>query len=207
MKRPACIEEGEWAAAEAKAKASGRGNGREKPAGQAARAVEVDLINGATLEPEAMTWVWDRWLAHGKFHLIGGAPGAGKTTIGLALAATVSLGALWPDGTRCAAPGNVVIWSGEDDIKDTLILAESPPAPTCGASFSSKACARAKASEHSILQRTSARCGLQSKTLEAQRSSTSIPSLAPSLATATEMPKPGEDCSRSWTSRATLAPR
>jgi putative DNA primase/helicase len=53
-------------------------------------------------------------------HVFGGAPGTGKTTISMGLAATVTTGGRWPDGTRAIA-GNVVIWSGEDDPADTLI--------------------------------------------------------------------------------------
>jgi putative DNA primase/helicase len=53
-------------------------------------------------------------------HVFGGAPGTGKTTISMGLAATVTTGGRWPDGTRSIA-GNVVIWSGEDDPADTLI--------------------------------------------------------------------------------------
>ncbi len=53
-------------------------------------------------------------------HVLGGAPGTGKTTIALSLAATVTTGVLWPDGSQSQI-GNVVIWSGEDDPVDTLI--------------------------------------------------------------------------------------
>ena len=49
-----------------------------------------------------------------------GQPGTGKTTIALDFAATVSSGGRWPDGTL-AEPGNVVIWSGEDDTEDVLV--------------------------------------------------------------------------------------
>jgi hypothetical protein len=52
-------------------------------------------------------------------HLIGGAPGTGKTTIAVALAATITQAGRWPDGSRADA-GDVVIWSGEDDNADTL---------------------------------------------------------------------------------------
>jgi putative DNA primase/helicase len=53
-------------------------------------------------------------------HVLGGAPGTGKTTISMALAATVTTGGRWPDGSRSPV-GNVVIWSGEDDPADTLV--------------------------------------------------------------------------------------
>lgn len=39
----------------------------------------------------------------------------------MSLAATISNGSQWPDDTSCEAPGNVLIWSGEDGIADTVI--------------------------------------------------------------------------------------
>jgi len=80
----------------------------------------VVLVNGADLTPEPVRWLWDGWLAMGKLHILAGAPGQGKTTIAIGFAATVTSGGRWPDGSRCA-PGNVLIWSGEDDPADTLL--------------------------------------------------------------------------------------
>lgn len=78
------------------------------------------LINGADVKPQAVSWLWPGWLAKRKLHILAGAPGQGKTTIALALSAVVSAGGRWPDGTQCK-PGNVLIWSGEDDFADTLL--------------------------------------------------------------------------------------
>jgi putative DNA primase/helicase len=72
------------------------------------------------LTPEPVFWLWKDWLALGKLHVLAGAPGQGKTTIGIAAAAIVTIGGRWPDGSRCD-PGNVLIWSGEDDAADTLL--------------------------------------------------------------------------------------
>lgn len=80
----------------------------------------VTLTSAADIEPEPIEWLWNGWLAAGKFHLLGGAPGTGKTTIAIAMAATVSSGGRWPDGTTAEA-GNVLIWSGEDDPANTLV--------------------------------------------------------------------------------------
>lgn len=77
------------------------------------------LVRGDAVKPEPVDWLWDGWLAAGKLHLIGGAPGTGKTTIATALAATITAGGRWPDGSR-AERGSVVFWSGEDDLADTL---------------------------------------------------------------------------------------
>lgn len=80
----------------------------------------VVLVRGTDLTPEPVRWLWQYWLALGKLHILAGAPGQGKTTIVLAMAATVTVGGRWPDGSR-SEPGNVLIWSGEDDPRDTLL--------------------------------------------------------------------------------------
>ncbi len=80
----------------------------------------VILTCASSIMVRPVSWLWQDWLACGKLHLLAGAPGQGKTTIALAFAATVSAGGLWPDGKRCP-PGNVLIWSGEDDPADTLV--------------------------------------------------------------------------------------
>jgi putative DNA primase/helicase len=77
------------------------------------------LINGSTLVPVPIHWLWNGWLAIGKLHLLAGNPGTEKTTIAMKIAATVTQGSDWPDGTNSGA-GNVLIWSGEDDYTDTL---------------------------------------------------------------------------------------
>jgi putative DNA primase/helicase len=81
----------------------------------------VVLACGSSLTPEPVQWLWPYWLALGKVHILAGAPGQGKTTIAVgSLAATVTIGGRWPDGSRCK-PGNVIVWSGEDDPSDTLL--------------------------------------------------------------------------------------
>ena len=80
----------------------------------------VVLACGADLKPQPIRWLWPHWLALGKLHILAGAPGQGKTTLALAMAATVTIGGYWPDGSRCEA-GNILIWSGEDDPADTLL--------------------------------------------------------------------------------------
>ncbi len=78
------------------------------------------LTCAARLKPQPVRWLWYGWLARGKLHIVAGAPGTGKTTVAIALAATLTTAGRWPDGTTCA-PGDVVIWSGEDDPADTLV--------------------------------------------------------------------------------------
>jgi hypothetical protein len=52
----------------------------------------VELICATDMEPEPICWLWTDWLATGKFHILAGAPGTGKTTIALNLAATITSG-------------------------------------------------------------------------------------------------------------------
>lgn len=74
----------------------------------------VRLVRGDTVALEPVRWLWPGFLPAGMLTILGGAPGCGKTTIALSLAATVTRGGAWPDGSRCAQPGDVVVWSGED---------------------------------------------------------------------------------------------
>lgn len=80
----------------------------------------VNLIPASSINPEPISWIWNGYLAAGKLHILAGVPGTGKTTIALDFAATISLGRAWPDGSSCIV-GNILIWSGEDDPKDTLV--------------------------------------------------------------------------------------
>ena len=77
------------------------------------------LVVADQIKIEAVDWIWKGWLAARKFHILGGAPGTGKTTIALKVASTISTGNHWPDGSL-APKGKVVIWSEEDGIEDTL---------------------------------------------------------------------------------------
>ena len=80
---------------------------------------DVSLICAADVTPEAINWLWNGWLAKGKFHIFAGQAGTGKTTISIALASIISNGGHFPDGQKSPL-GSVLIWSGEDSIKDTL---------------------------------------------------------------------------------------
>lgn len=80
----------------------------------------VETVCAMDLKPEPISWYWNGWIAAGKMHILGGAPGTGKTTMCMHFAAVVSCGDHWPDGS-VAPIGNVLIWSGEDDPQDTLI--------------------------------------------------------------------------------------
>jgi putative DNA primase/helicase len=79
----------------------------------------VQLEQASSLKIVPIRWLWPGWLARGKLQILAGAPGTGKTTIAVSLAATVSSAGRFPCGTP-ANTGNVLIWTGEDDPADTL---------------------------------------------------------------------------------------
>ena len=80
----------------------------------------LKLSCASDIRPEPINWVWKEYLALGKLQVLAGPPGTGKTTIALSIAAKISAGKKFPDGSEAVA-GNVVIWSGEDDPQDTLV--------------------------------------------------------------------------------------
>ena len=74
----------------------------------------VRLVRGDAVKLEPVHWLWPDYIPAGMLTIIGGAPGCGKTTIALSIAAIVTQRGRWPDGTNCRTAGDVLIWSGED---------------------------------------------------------------------------------------------
>jgi putative DNA primase/helicase len=106
------------------------------------------LTCAADVVPEAIVWLWPGWLPAGKISILAGSPGTGKTTLALAMAAIVSNGDTWPDGSQMKKPGSVLIWSSEDDPADTLV----PRLMAAGADLRRIHFAQAVADEHGELQ-------------------------------------------------------
>jgi putative DNA primase/helicase len=74
-------------------------------------ATNVDMVK--------VEWFWKHRLARGMFHLLGGSPATGKSTIAFSWAAIISSGGTFPDGA-VAPKGKVLIWSGEDSYESTI---------------------------------------------------------------------------------------
>ena len=74
----------------------------------------------ADVPPVPLTWLWQERLALGKANLIAGQPGLGKSQITALLAAHVTTGRPWPDGTPCPV-GSVIMITCEDDAADTIV--------------------------------------------------------------------------------------
>lgn len=83
-------------------------------------AFEPVIVTMSDVEPEPIEWLWPGRFALGKLHLIAGDGGRGKSTLTVDLAARVSTGEAWPDGTANIPPADVLILSAEDDPADTI---------------------------------------------------------------------------------------
>ena len=80
----------------------------------------VRLVSGNSIVPRQMEWAWEYWLPKGKLSLLVGAPKTGKTLLAIDLAATITSGGKFPDGTR-ADKSTVIFWTAEDDLDDTIV--------------------------------------------------------------------------------------
>lgn len=73
----------------------------------------------ADIAPERLRWLWPGRIPLGKVTIIAGDPGLGKSLVTLDLAARVSRGGMWPDGSENLI-GGVLLLSAEDDAADTI---------------------------------------------------------------------------------------
>ena len=83
--------------------------------------VSLQIVNMATIQAQAINWLWSGWLPLGKLTILAGAGGCGKTNLLLALIATITTNGIFPDGSKCTDTGKVLIYSTEDDPNDTLL--------------------------------------------------------------------------------------
>jgi hypothetical protein len=65
-------------------------------------------------------WLWRGYLARGKFSLLDGNPGMGKSLIAVDLIARLTRGGTMPDGSALPGPVTCIIFSTEDDAEDTI---------------------------------------------------------------------------------------
>jgi hypothetical protein len=103
------------------------GNGKHRPApalndddgdSNAERGGPV-LTQCSEIKRLPIRWLWPNRIALGKLALIYGDPEKGKSTLLVHLAAMVSTGGAWPDGSGAAPQGSVIYLSYEDDAADT----------------------------------------------------------------------------------------
>ncbi len=77
------------------------------------------LVCLADVEPREIKWLWPGRVPMGRITLLVGRPGAGKSFLTTDMAARITTGTPWPDGSDCPA-GSVILISAEDDPGDTI---------------------------------------------------------------------------------------
>ena len=77
------------------------------------------LRSGSDVVTSKIEWLWNHYIPISELTILAGDGGTGKTTLALTLAAIVSNGGTYPDGTSCK-PGSVLMISSEDDVSTTL---------------------------------------------------------------------------------------
>ena len=73
----------------------------------------------ADVVPREVPWLWPGRFPLGRLSLLVGRPGEGKSFLTMDMAARVTRGSYWPDGSACPA-GSVILISAEDDAADTI---------------------------------------------------------------------------------------
>jgi putative DNA primase/helicase len=101
------------------AQASNSAHTPSQPA--APQRASVVMVRASDIRPEKIRWLWPNRFAAGKFGLIAGNPGLGKSQLTVHMAAQTTTGGVWPNGEGRAPLGSAVILSCEDDAADTLV--------------------------------------------------------------------------------------
>ncbi|EQD41768.1 hypothetical protein B1B_14385, partial [mine drainage metagenome] len=83
-----------------------------------ARCASLPTKPFSAIKPERVAWLWPARIPLGKLTLIAGDPGLGKSMLTAYIAAAISTGRTWADGTHAPA-GDVLIVNLEDGQADT----------------------------------------------------------------------------------------
>lgn len=86
----------------------------KKPTPQRPRGILLSDVEEETIE-----WLWDGRIPKGKITVLDGDPGLGKSAFTTDLAARVTVGREYADGSECE-PGGVVLLNAEDGLADTI---------------------------------------------------------------------------------------
>ncbi|HZA24308.1 MAG TPA: AAA family ATPase [Dehalococcoidia bacterium] len=81
---------------------------------------ELQITSLQDVVLEQVKPLWPKRIFLGKLAVLAGDPGLGKSYASLDIAARVSLGGPWPDGSGRAPRGNVLLLSAEDGLADTI---------------------------------------------------------------------------------------
>lgn len=81
---------------------------------------ELKMIRMSEIEAQEIKWLWYPFIPYGKLTIVQGDPGDGKTTMILNLAAQLSKGKCFEDGSGIDAPMKIIYQTAEDGLADTV---------------------------------------------------------------------------------------
>jgi hypothetical protein len=82
--------------------------------------LDIETVCAGVVQPEPVWWLWERRIPQGKLTIFDGDPDQGKSVVTMDIAARVSTGRGFPDGSECDV-SNVIICNVEDGIADTIV--------------------------------------------------------------------------------------
>lgn len=80
----------------------------------------LEMVRLSDVEEEEIEWLWLDRLPVGMLVTLDGDPGVGKSTLASVMAAVITTGGQWPDGTRCEKPGDVIVLTAEESAAKTI---------------------------------------------------------------------------------------
>ena len=81
---------------------------------------ELKMIRMSEIEAQEIKWLWYPFIPYGKLTIVQGDPGDGKTTMILNLAAQLSKGKCFEEGSGVDAPMKIIYQTAEDGLADTV---------------------------------------------------------------------------------------
>ena len=83
--------------------------------------VGLEVFDASAIQEKSVEWLWPFRLPLAKLVLFVGHPGLGKSFTALEIAARISDGGSWPDGSSNGAIGRTIVFSAEDAMEDTIV--------------------------------------------------------------------------------------
>lgn len=83
--------------------------------------VQIEATRLHEVEPGRVEWLWETYVPRGMVSMLVGHPGVGKSTMLLDIAARMSVGRGWPDGTPMDGPMRVGLGMVEDDLRRVTV--------------------------------------------------------------------------------------
>ena len=93
--------------------------GKTDPVGDDVEYPPIQIRKLTDIKPRTIEWLVPGWIPKRGITLIAGQPGAGKTTLALALAAATTRGGYW--GDQDVEKGEVFLYCGEDTFPEVIV--------------------------------------------------------------------------------------